>query len=178
MPVPTRTELFLGFFKIGMLGFGGVAPIARHVIVDDRKWLTDAEFATVLGLGQVLPGPNVVNASIVIGDRFAGPTGVLACLAGQMAAPILIVVLLATVFDRIGGIPWVGAALLGAAAAAAGMVAGTAIKLGRRTKAGAPTLLVGAAAFAAIGLLQWPLVPVVLSLIPLALLASWWERRA
>ena len=70
--VPGRLELFLGYLKIGLLGFGGVAAWARHVIVEERRWLTEREYAEVLGLGQVLPGPNVGNAAVMIGRRFHG----------------------------------------------------------------------------------------------------------
>ena len=66
-------ELFKGFATIGVLGFGGVAVMARHVIVEQYQWLTEKEYATILGMGQILPGAQVVNASVVIGDRFQGP---------------------------------------------------------------------------------------------------------
>src|ERR1700755_2742534 len=60
----SKAELFFGFLKIGMLGFGGIAPWARHVIVEERRWLTEKEFAAILGVGQILPGPNTMNASV------------------------------------------------------------------------------------------------------------------
>ncbi len=69
----SKAELFLGFLTIGLLGFGGVAPWVRHVIVEERRWLSDKEFAEVLGVGQILPGPNTVNAAVIIGDHFQGP---------------------------------------------------------------------------------------------------------
>jgi chromate transporter len=180
----SKAELFLGFLKIGLLGFGGVAPWARHIIVEERRWLSDREFAEILGIGQVLPGPNTINAAVIIGDRNQGIVGVnqgivgvLLCLLGQMAMPLVIVTALAVVYERVATIPEVGAALIGAAAASAGLVLGTALKMIRNIR---PTLLsyaIGAAGFAAIGLLRWPLVPVVLVLVPTALAATWWDRR-
>ena len=110
-----KTELFLGFLKIGLMGFGGVAPWARYVIVEERKWLTDKEFAELLGVGQILPGPNTVNASVIIGDRFQGPVGVLLCLLGQMAMPVVIVMALAVVYEHLSNVPEVRAALIGVA---------------------------------------------------------------
>src|ERR1017187_6305360 len=99
----SKTKLFLGFLKIGLLGFGGIAPWARHVIIEERRWLTEKEFAAILGIGQILPGPNTMNASVMIGDRFQGVGGVLACLLGKMAMPLVIITSLAVVYQRYAG---------------------------------------------------------------------------
>lgn len=172
-----KAELFFGFLKIGLLGFGGVAPWARHIIVEERRWLTDREFAELMGLGQVLPGPNTINAAVILGDRNQGLIGVLLCLLGQMAMPLVIVTALAVVYERVAMVPEVRAALIGAAAASAGLVLGTALKMIRNIRPTPLSCAIGAAAFAAIGVLRWPLVPVVLVLVPAALAATWWERR-
>src|ERR1700733_2185086 len=127
--VVSKRELFLGFLKIGLLGFGGIAPWARHVIVEERRWVTDKEFAAILGIGQILPGPNTMNAAVMLGDRFQGIPGVLLCLAGQMAMPLVIVTSLAVTYEHFSAIPEVRAALIGAAAGAAGLVLGTALKM-------------------------------------------------
>ena len=174
----SKRELFLGFLKIGLLGFGGIAPWARHVIIEERRWLTDKEFAAILGIGQILPGPNTMNASVMIGDRFQGIPGVLVCLLGQMAMPLVIVTSLAVVYQRFADVPEVRVAVIGAAAGAAGLVLGTALKMAQKIKPTPLSLLVGAIAFAAIGLLQWPLVPVVAVLVPLSVAAAAMERRA
>ena len=174
----SKTELFLGFLKIGLLGFGGIAPWARHVIIEERRWLTEKEFAAILGIGQILPGPNTMNASVMIGDRFQGVGGVLACLLGQMAMPLVIITSLAVVYQRFADVPEVKAALIGAAAGAAGLVLGTALKMAQKIKPTPLALLIASLAFAAIGLLQWPLVPVVAVLVPLAIAAAALERRA
>jgi chromate transporter len=173
-----KRELFLGFLKIGLLGFGGIAPWARHVIIEERRWLTEQEFAAILGIGQILPGPNTMNASVMIGDRFQGVGGVLACLLGQMAMPLVIVTSLAVVYERFASVPEVKAALAGAAAGAAGLVLGTALKMAQKIKLKPLALLVGAMAFVAIGLLEWPLVPVVAVLVPLGIVAAALEHRA
>jgi chromate transporter len=132
--VVSKRELFLGFLKIGLLGFGGIAPWARHVIVEERRWLTEKEFAAILGIGQILPGPNTMNASVMIGDRFQGVPGVLVCLLGQMAMPLVVVTSLAVVYERFATVPEVRAGLVGAAAGAAGLVLGTALKMARKIK--------------------------------------------
>lgn len=172
-----KTELFLGFLKIGLLGFGGVGPQARHIIVEERRWLSDKEFAEVLGVGQMLPGPNTVNAAVILGDRFQGPGGVLASLLGMMAMPLLIVTVLAIAYDRFADLPEVSAGLTGAAAAAAGLVLGTAIKMIRNIRLAPIAYVIVALGFAAMGLFGWPLVPVVLGLTPVALLLTALGRR-
>ena len=140
--------------------------------------MSEKEFAAILGIGQVLPGPNTMNAAIILGDRFQGVPGVLLCIAGQMALPLVVVTALAVLYDRFAAIPEVNAALVGAAAGAAGLVLGTALKMTRRIRPTQAALLVGAAAFVAVGLLQWPLVPVVLVAVPLGVAAAALERRA
>src|ERR1700760_908534 len=114
--VVSKTELFFGFLKIGMLGFGGIAPWARHVIIEERRWLTEKEFAAILGVGQILPGPNTMNAAVMIGDRFQGIAGVLLCLLGQMLIPLFIVTALGVIYSQYAGVAWVNAAVVGAAA--------------------------------------------------------------
>jgi chromate transporter len=172
-----RTELFLGFLKIGLLGFGGVAPWARHVIVEERHWLTDAEYAAVLGVGQVLPGPNTVNAAVMIGDRFQGPVGACLSLLGMMAMPLAILVALTSIYGQVAGVPAVQAALAGAAAGAAGLVVGTALKMARRIRPTPRAVLFGGLAFVAVGLLHLSLALAVLVLGPLSIAAAAWERR-
>jgi chromate transporter len=176
--IVSKRELFLGFLKIGLLGFGGIAPWARHVIIEERRWLTEKEFAAILGVGQILPGPNTMNASVMIGDRFQGVPGVLICLLGQMAMPLVIITSLAVVYQRFADVPEVKAALAGAAAAAAGLVMGTALKMAQKIRLTPLALAIGALALAAIGILSWPLVPVVAVLVPLGVIAAALERRA
>jgi chromate transporter len=174
----SKSELFFGFLKIGLLGFGGIAPWARHVIIEERRWLTEKEFAAILGIGQILPGPNTMNASVMIGDRFQGIAGALLCLLGQMAMPLVIITSLAVVYQRYASVPEVKAALIGAAAGAAGLVLGTALKMAQKIKLTPLGLLVELMAFGSIGLFEWPLVPVVVVLVPLGVAAAAWERRA
>jgi chromate transporter len=176
--VVSKRELFLGFLKIGLLGFGGIAPWARHVIVEEKRWVTDKEFAAILGIGQILPGPNTMNASVILGDRFQGVSGVLVCLLGQMAMPLVIVTGLALVYERFASVPEVRAALVAAAAGAAGLVLGTALKMIQKIRPSVLAILIAIVVLFAIGLLGWPLVPVVLVVVPLSIAAAALERRA
>ena len=166
------TALFRGFATIGVLGFGGVAVMARHVIVEKEQWLTEKEYATVLGMGQVLPGANVVNASVVIGDRFQGVKGALVSVFGIMILPILILIVLAALYSQFSALPAVSIALNGAGAAAAGMVIATGLKMALKLKPGIAGWLIIGLAIVAILIVRWPLVYVVLALIPTALVLT------
>ena len=87
----SRGALFAASLKIGLLGFGGVMPWARRVFVDERQWLTDRGFAELIGMCQVLPGPNVVNLAVIIGSRAQGPVGSLIALTGILFVPVIVV---------------------------------------------------------------------------------------
>jgi chromate transporter len=170
-------DLFTGFLKMGLCGFGGVAAWAHRIVVEERGWLTDKDYADLLSLGSVLPGPNIVNVSVMIGDRFQGPVGSIVALSGLMAAPLAILLGLASLYDAFGNLPLVQAAIDGIAAAAAGLVIGTALKMARRLRPTRVAVFIGALAFLAAGVLQWPLVWVVIGLAPVSLILTVWESR-
>ncbi len=174
----TRRALYATFFKIGISGFGGVGAWARRVIVEERGWLDDREYADVLALCQVLPGPNVGNVAVTIGDRFHGAIGSLLALGGLMTGPVAIILILAGLYDRFGAVPSVNGAIGGVAAAAAGLSIGTALKMIERLRPTAEVLLVGVLAFVSVEVLRWPLLPVLLTLAPLSIALAWRRRRA
>jgi chromate transporter len=135
MPVnPPRSlsELFFGFLAIGARSFGGVMPWAHRVMVEERRWVTEADFAETIGLCQFLPGPNVGNASIVYGKRWFGLRGALVAFLGLFALPFVwVLTLFALYADFAATNETLRAVVTGVGAAGAGMFIGTAIKLGR-----------------------------------------------
>ncbi|MHB8529691.1 MAG: chromate transporter [Caulobacteraceae bacterium] len=162
--------LFVAFLLIALSGFGGVLPFARRILVEERRWLTEEGFNETLALCQSLPGPNVVNLSIVVGSRFAGPRGALAALVGLVGAPMLIVMAAGALWERFGAAPKLAQAVEALGAAAAGLVAATAVKMAaplirRRPLVAAPAIVV---AFAAVGLLRLPLPWVLAVLAPIS----------
>jgi len=177
MKAISRTELFLGFLKIGLLGFGGVAPWARHIIVEERRWLDEREYASILGIGQVLPGPNTVNSAIIIGDRFQGTAGAISAVLGILCMPIAILIGIAVVYDRIESLPAVQAAIAAGASAAAGLVIGTALKMARKLRPDVAAIAIGLAAFVSVGLFQAPMALAIATLGPLSIALVWWKRR-
>jgi chromate transporter len=176
-PPATPGEVFRVFNRMALQGFGGVIAVAQRELVEREAWLTREQFLEALSLGQVLPGPNIVNVALMLGDRFHGARGAAAALAGLMAAPLLIVLALAALYAQWAAHPVVAGALRGMGAVAAGLVIGTAVKLAaplRCNVLGGPlaALFVGTT-FGLIGVLRWPLAAVVLGLGALAYAAAW-----
>lgn len=169
-------ELFVGFASIALSGFGGVMPFARRMMVERRKWLTAAEFTDLVSLGQILPGPNIVNVSICVGWRFAGLPGILAALAGLVFVPFWVVIGFGVVHATYGDIPRVQGAFAGIACAGAGLVIATGLKMARPMIGSVQALVFIALGFVAIAVLRWPLVPVVLVLALLSIVATAWQR--
>ena len=124
-------ELFTGFLWIGARSFGGVLPWAYRTMVEERRWLTHADFTETIGLCQFLPGPNIGNASIVLGKRWFGLSGSIVAFLGLMALPFVWVLALFIVFNDFSSDPTVNAVVTGVGAAGAGLFIGTAAKLGR-----------------------------------------------
>ena len=164
----SRAQLFTSFLKMGLLGFGGVLPWARRVLVDERRWLDDREFAELIGLCQVLPGPNVVNLSVIIGARAQGPIGSLIAVTGILFVPVGVMLLIAMFYASVAHEPLARNAIAGASAAAAGLIIGTGMRLLLQTRPPLRGLVIGGAAFIAVGVLQWPLLSVIVVLIVVA----------
>jgi len=158
-------ELGLAFNRLALQGFGGVLAIAQVELVERRRWLTREQFVELLAVGQVLPGPNIVNVALMFGDRCFGWRGALAALAGLLLVPLAIVMALTLLYARYAELPAVAGALRGMGCVAAGLVIATAIKLAGTLKANrlGPALCsaVAAATFAAIAWARVPLVGVI-----------------
>lgn len=126
---PNCKALFLGFMKLGLMGFGGVLPLAHRLIVEDQKWLTAEKFTDLLGVCQILPGGNIVNMAVAIGYDFAGVKGAFSAVFGLMLAPTLIVISLYQMYVNFQDIVLVRHMIQGLAAAAAGLLFATGFKM-------------------------------------------------
>jgi chromate transporter len=160
--------LFLAFNSVALQGFGGVLTIIQHEVVERQRWLTQREFVEDWAVSQILPGGNVINLCIILGNRYFGWRGALAALAGILTVPMLIVLVLATLYSQFADVAAVSGAVRGMGAAAAGLIGAAAIKM----LSGLKHNLLGAKAcsalialtFIAVGLLRWPLAFTVLGL--------------
>ena len=169
--------LFLAFNRLTLQGFGGVLPVARHELVEHQQWLTPDEFAELLSIGQVLPGPNVVNLSLMLGHRFFGMRGAFVAMAGMMLAPMVVVLVLAAAYGQLATHPVAANALRGMGAVSAGLVVSTALKLLpslRKSPMGrGVALLLAAAAMVGVLWLHLPMLAIVLGLGGLGMWLAW-----
>jgi chromate transporter len=170
---PTINGLFFGFFQAGMLGFGGVLPIARRIFVEDRRWLTPAQFTDLFSLCQFLPGANIVNFAFAFGARNRGIAGAAACVAGLLAAPMAIVLGLGALYARYGGLPLARHGLAGLAAAATGLVLATAAKIAQPTFTSPRNIAVSVLAFALVMVAHLSLPATMALVLPVALFLAW-----
>jgi chromate transporter len=176
---PGLIALFVAFAKMSLAGFGGVMVWARRGIVDQHRWMTADEFNETYALCHFLPGPNVVNLSVVFGSRFRGIAGGIAAFAGLLGPPIVIVTILAALYARFGEIDALRRILAGVSCAAVGLLISTVFRMmmpliKRRDLVG---LVLLAAVFIAIGLLRLPLSAVLLVAFPLNIAITFALRR-
>jgi chromate transporter len=172
---PSLAELFLAFAMVSLSGFGGALPWARRKIVDQKRWMTAEEFNEAFALAQFLPGPNVVNFSVVFGTRFGGAAGGAVTLAGLMGPPLILVTILAWLYDNYGGADLIGRMLSGILAAAIGLMVATMIKMAKPLFARGLhwSPLIAITAFVTVGLLHWSLPLVAIVLAPISIALAW-----
>src|ERR1700687_3178761 len=176
---PGLFALFVAFAKMSLAGFGGVLVWARRGIVDQHRWMTADEFNETYALCHFLPGPNVVNLSVVFGSRFRGIAGGVAAFAGLLGPPVVVVTILAALYARYGEIEALRRILAGVSCAAVGLLISAVFRMmtpliKRRDLIG---LVVMAAVFTAIGLVRLPLPAVLLVAIPLSIAITFVVRR-
>ncbi|ADX46183.1 Chromate transporter [Paracidovorax avenae ATCC 19860] len=170
-------ELFWSFTWLALQGFGGVLAVVQRELVDRKGWLTNEEFIEDWAVAQILPGPNVVNLAVMVGDRYFGWRGALSALAGMLLLPLLVLLCLAVAYARFSTHPAVAGALRGMGAVAAGLVAGVALRMAVALRthplgaAGGAAL--AALTFVAMAVLQWPLAVVLLAIGGAACALTW-----
>ncbi|PRC92193.1 chromate transporter [Solimicrobium silvestre] len=177
-PAPQSiADLFYSFTLIALQGFGGVLAIIQRELVDKKGWLTREEFIEEWAVAQIMPGPNVVNLSLMVGARYFGLRGALAALAGMLCVPLIIVVILGVLYAEFATHPGVSGAIRGMSAVAAGLIIATGLKLfaGLKSNPLGKTLCItlGLMCFGCIALLRWPLLHVLLGLGPIACIAAY-----
>ena len=170
----TLPQIFALFGRIGLTSFGGgLSAWIYRAVVDQRQWLTEDEFLAGLTLAQILPGPNVVNISIYIGQRLRGTAGGATAVIALLLPPMFVAIGLLALFRSYGEVAWLHDLLEGIAAGAIGLTFSVGYRAARHASASnrwAPAVL--AAVFIAIGVLGWPLIPVVICVAPLAVLVA------
>jgi chromate transporter len=177
----TLLELFWAFSWLSLQGFGGVLAVVQRELVEKRGWLTNEEFVEDWAVAQVMPGPNVCNLALMFGDRHFGWRGAAAALAGLLVLPLVLLLAAASLYGQLAGHAAAVGALRGMGAVAAGLIAGTSLKLLaqlRRHPLGlALVSVVAAGAFAGLVLLHLPLVAIVFGLGGAACVLTWRRLR-
>lgn len=172
-PRVSQLALFLTFSRISLSSFGGALFWARRGLVERQRWLTEREFVDLLTLGQLLPGPNVLNLTVMVGYRFAGWTGAAASVAGYLGWPCLVVIGMGLLYQHYGALPPVQHALAGMSKVAAGLLLATVIKLAIVLPRRWRPWLFGILAFVGVGVMRWPLLWVMGALAPCAVFLAW-----
>jgi chromate transporter len=170
---PNLNDLFSAFFLIGLTGFGGVLPWARRMLVERHRWLTDREFAELLPLAQLLPGPNVSNIATILGRQYCGAIGAVVAVGGLYLAPTIITIGLGYAYARWGHAPVTAHLLAGLMPVATGLVISTVLKLITSLPRDLRNAALVAATFIAIGVLKLPLLLVLAVLGPLGTWLMW-----
>jgi len=172
-PHVSAWALFLTFSRLTLSGFGGMLFWARRALVERQRWLTEQEFVDLVALGQLLPGPNVLNLTVMVGYRFAGWAGAAAAVAGFLGWPCLMVIALGVLHQRYGALPLVQQALTDMSAVAAGLLLASVVQMATvLPRQWRPWLFAGLA-FVGVGVLRWPLLIVMGALAPWAIAAAW-----
>jgi chromate transporter len=176
---PTLAALFVAFAKMSLAGFGGVLVWARRGIVDQHKWMTAEEFNETFALCHFLPGPNIVNFTMVFGSRFRGIAGGIAAFSGLLGPPLVIMTILGVLYQHFGEIEMLRRILAGVSCAAVGLLIAVVFRMMKPliTKRDVIGLVILAAVFVAIGLLRLPLASVLLVAIPVSIAITWFIRR-
>ncbi|MGV3743245.1 MAG: chromate transporter [Burkholderiaceae bacterium] len=155
-------DLFLTFSMMALQGFGGVLGVGQHELVERKRWLTREQFIEELAVAQIMPGPNIVNLSVMIGARYFGWRGALASLAGMLAFPMIVVLLLAILYAQFAQHPGVAGALRGMGAVAAGLIIASGLRLLPTLRQNAlgrgASYLFGGLCLLAVAGMRWPLV--------------------
>lgn len=164
----SKTDLFVSFTWLALQGFGGVLAVVQRELVEKKRWMSREQFVEDWAVAQIMPGPNVVNLSMMIGGRYFGLPGALAALAGMLTAPMVLVLLLAALYGSVADSAVAQNALRGMGAVAAGLIAATGIKLisalDKNAMGMGVCVFLAVLTFVAIGLLRWPLLWVLLGI--------------
>jgi chromate transporter len=166
-------EIFLTFARIGLSGFGGVLFWMRRVLIQEKRWVTDAEMLEGLAIGQILPGPNVYNLSFMMGYRWFGLRGAFAAVGGLLAGPLVILVSLGLLYRAFSDVLVLQHALRGMAAVAAGLLLASAVGMAATLPRRLVPWLFMLLAFAGVGVMRWPLLYVMAALSPFAVFLAW-----
>lgn len=171
----SATEMFLAFTRIAMQSFGGALAMLEREIVQRRRWMTPQDFLGVYAISQVMPGPTGISFCVLLGDRHFGLRGVVAALAGFVAVPAVLVLVITAVFHSLQGLPSTQGALHGMGAASVGLIVHTAWRMARALKGSRRGVAVALGTLGVVAVAHWPVSTVVLTFGLGSVLLAWRE---
>ena len=171
-------KIFLSFLKVGLTSFGGGTSAWMHrEVVERHRWLTDEQFLASLTVAQVLPGANPVNMAVYLGLQLRGGLGALLAATAMIVPSFCMILILGALYSYLSSTPATSMVLSGLAAVGVGATLVVGIKGARPFSRKPIPVLVALATFVTVGLLRWPLVPVVVVAVPISVLLSFYWGR-
>jgi chromate transporter len=170
--------LLVTFVRLGTLTFGGsVQAWVHREVVERLGWIDDKAFLSGLTVAQVLPGANPVNIALYVGLQLRGGAGAAVAVFGMIVPAFCVTLCLGYLYRSYGHLAAVHFVLAGLAAAGVGATLTMAIKVARRLPRNLMTALIAMTVFVVVGLLRWPMVPVVLVAVPLSIALAFIQER-
>jgi chromate transporter len=176
-PIPTKLNLFWSFVLIGAMGFGGVLPWARYMLVTRRNWIDEPAFTELFTLGQFFPGPNVANCGVIYGRRTHGLAGAVLAVTGLYLAPTATTIIAGLLIQRYWSNPQVQQVFGAVMPVASGLMLGTALRLTKGIPRYIGAFGVLAVTFVLMAFVKLPLWLVLLICIPLSMAVSFGHKR-
>jgi chromate transporter len=175
---PSLYELFCAFLKIGVTSFGGASrPMMHRESVERHRWMLERDFLTGFAIAQVPPGANPVNLALYIGLRTRGALGATIAVLGMVVPAFCVILLMGVVYRGLTGYPATHMVLAGLAASGVAATLSTGAKMALRIERDLMTVVILLTVFFVIGILQWPMIPVVLVAIPASFALAWFTDK-
>ncbi len=177
-PPVSLAALFLALLAVSLCGAGGGGGLvwSRRIVVEQRRWISERDFADIVSLCQFMPGPNVVGISVCVGAKLRGGTGAIASLSGFLVIPWIIGMTLGVLYLRFAHLPVLQNILSGLTAAASGMLIATGIKMLMPHRRRPAALVFAALALGLMAFTTLPLLVVLFGLVPLGIAVACVER--
>ncbi|MCW5689358.1 MAG: chromate transporter [Pseudolabrys sp.] len=171
---PTLIALFTVFLRIGLFSFGGgLSGWIYREVVTLRGWIDEDEFMSGLAVSQILPGANVANLSLYIGQKLFGATGAVVALVALLSGPFFVAIGLVSAYSVMTSFDWTETVMDGVAASAIGLLLVVAVKGGRRASRHVGSIVALVATFLGVAVFHLSLLLVVAVVAPLSVWAAW-----
>lgn len=164
------SKLLSTFVRLGTMTFGGgVQSWIHREVVERLGWLDNKSFLSGLTVAQVLPGANPVNIALYVGLQLRGGAGAAVAVFGMLVPAFCVTLLLGAFYRNFGHLAVVHFVLAGMAAAGVGATLTMGIKVARRLPRSVINGLIALVVFVLVGVLRWPMVPIVAVMVPLSI---------